>query len=921
MYRIGYICHLFLFLLIIYVLLSCSRLSAPDAPRRLRCEYQVNPLGIDVLKPRFSWDVNDPRPAARQTAYQILVASRKSLLYRNKADLWNSGKITSSQSHLIPYDGQELYSRAIYYWKVRTWDGRNVASRYSDIAHWEMGLLEAADWHAQWIGKEEPVPANTAASGSASYQPPRSIQVRKEFTPKKHIRGARLYATGLGSYVMYLNGVRVGQDILTPGWTDYKTRLQYQVYDVTRLLQRGSNALAAILGNAWYSSGLGWRGAAVYGRGPMQLFAQLVIDYRDGSSQLIATDQSWKMRESPILENTLYHGETYDARLEIPGWNKAGLNDNDWRPVSVFNTNPVKLVAQQGPSIQVTRELKPVAITEPQPGVYIFDLGQNMVGRARLNVTGPAGTRVQLRFGELLNPDGTLYTENLRTARVTDTYFCKGLGGEVWEPLFTYHGFRYVEVSGYPGKPSRDAITGVVFHSATPVSGHFACSNPLLNQIMRNIVWGQRGNLHSVPTDCPQRDERLGWMGDAQIFAPTACYNMNMAGFFTKWMRDITDCQDADGAVHDVSPTIVVGGPAAPGWGDAVVVIPWVVYQYYGDKRIIEENYDHMAAWLEYVNKNSKNYLYEREGYGDWIAVVKSPSHTIGAAYFYYDAVLLAQMAEIIDRVDDAAKYRELAGKIAEAFNKKYLDRATLMYPGATQTANLLPLAFGITPDSLKSGVMENIVQDVTGRDFHLSTGFLGTAFLLPMLSDYGYHSIAYKVATQKSYPSWGYMVEKGATTIWELWNSDTEGPSMNSRNHFALGCIGTWYYGYLAGIRPDPEQPGFQHVLISPKPVGDLTWVEAGLLTEYGSLEIRWESEWRSFNLNLSLAPNTSATLCLPVTGFKLPIVTENGRFIYKKGQTRNDLANIKFVRQDRSGIVFELGAGKYQFKVTEGK
>ena len=751
------------------------------------------------------------------------------------------------------------------------------------------------------------------------YIAPRSIIVRNEFNLAKKIKSARAYATGLGCYMMFLNGQRVGQDYFTPGWTDYPTKVQYQTYDVTSLVKSGENAVGAILGNVWWSGGLGWRGSEVYSEGPLRFFMQLVIDYDDGTSETIVTDKNWKTVNSPILENTIYHGETYDAGMEQKGWDQENFDDSAWEPVTVLEPETKTLVAQQGPTLQVTEEINPVQITEPDSGTFVFDLGQNMVGWARLKVRGPEGTKVRMRFAEILKEDGNIYTENLRGARATDTYILKGEGTEIWQPHFTYHGFRYVEVTGYPGKPGKDAITGRVFHSAAPVIGHFNCSNEIINKVQKNITWGQRGNMHSVPTDCPQRDERLGWMGDAQIFAPTASFNMNMARFFTKWQRDIVDCQDEDGAVHDVNPAIVVGGPAKPGWGDAVVVIPWVVYQYYGDKRIIEESYDGMAAWVQYMEDNSKGYLYEKKGYGDWIAVVESPTEPIGAAYFYYDAVLMSKMAAVIGKDEDALKYQALAEKIATAFNKKYFDKHTFQYQGATQTANLLPVAFGMTSEEFVDSVVQNIVNDIKDRDNHLSTGFLGTYYILPILSHFGYHGLAYELASQTTYPSWGYMVEKGATTIWELWNSDTEGPRMNSRNHFALGSVGEWFYGWLGGIRPDPQQPGFKRTIVAPKPVGDLTWAEASFESPYGLVSTKWEKKDVTLKLKVSIPANTSALVHVPTLGKESPTISEGSQVLLDAGKPSTTDKDIKFIKLEKDAAIFSVGAGDYEFHVTE--
>ncbi len=747
------------------------------------------------------------------------------------------------------------------------------------------------------------------------FNPPRSFLVRNEFKIEKQVKRARAYVTGLGNYILFINGNRIGKDIFTPGWTDYPTRIQYQTYDVTDMLQSGENAAGAILGNMWWSGGLGWKGLSTYSRGPLRFLLELKVDYEDGSHANFISNANWKSHYSPIIENHIYNGEVYDAREVISGWANAGFNDGNWESVLVLENEKAKLVAQQGPTIQITETINPINITEQDSGRFVFDLGQNMVGWVKLKVSGPPGTKVRLRFAEMLKNDGNIYTENLRGAKATDTYILNGEGTETWEPMFTYHGFRYVEITGYPGEPGLDAITGKVLHSAAPVTLDFSCSNQLINKIQHNITWGQRGNMHSVPTDCPQRDERLGWMGDAQIFAPTACYNMDMARFWGKWMNDISDCQDKDGAVHDVNPTIVVAGPAKPGWGDAVVVVPWVVYQFYGDKRIIEENYNAMAAWVGYMKKNSVDYLYDRSGYGDWIAVVESPKEPIGAAYFYYSTKLLANMAGIIGKTQDEKKYNKLAHNIAKAFHKKYFDPQTGNYLGGTQTANLLPFVFGITPPESRSQVFSNIVADVKAKGNHPSTGFLGTAYLLPVLSENGEHELAYQVASQKTYPSWGYMVEKNATTIWELWNSDSQGPGMNSRNHFALGSVGEWFYAWLAGIRPDLDKPGFKRTIIAPRPTGDLTWASARFNTLYGEIKSNWKLAEGKLSMQITVPPNTSASVHIPNIDQPWTVIEESGKVLIQSGKTIEEVSGIKLVDISDETTIFEIGSGEYEF------
>ena len=748
------------------------------------------------------------------------------------------------------------------------------------------------------------------------YKAPRPILVRNEINIDKNIKSARAYVTGLGGYLMQINGKRVGDAVFTPGWTHYPKRIQYQTYDVTNMLQKGENALGAVLGNLWWSSGLGWRGSITYSKGPLRFFMQLLVEYQDGTSRTFITDKNWKTHDAPILETTIYDGERYDARLEEEGWDNVNFEDSKWIPVTLLEKEEGKLVAQQGPLLRVTKEIKPVKITSPSSGIYVVDMGQNFAGWAKLKVEGSSGDSVRLRFAETLKPDGNVYTENLRQAKATDTYILKGDGIEVWQPYFTYHGYRYVEVSGFPGKPTLESLTGIVANSDAPYIGEFSSSNELLNKIQQNILWGQASNMYSVPTDCPQRDERLGWMGDAQAFAPTSSYNMEMIGFFNKWMRDIIDSQDENGAVHDVNPVIVVKGPAAPGWGDAVFVVPWVMYKFYGDKRILEESYDGMAAWIDYMTSQSKGNLYEKSGYGDWVAPVKSPSEPIGSAYYFYGAKMVSTIAGLLGKTSDEIRYRELSEKISIAFNEKHFDSSANSYTGNTQTANLIPLNFGLVPKWKQNSVAKTIAEDVKSRDNHLSTGFLGVSLLLPTLSNYGYNDLAYKVATQKTYPSWGYTVEKGATTIWELWNGDTEGPGMNSRNHFALGACGEWYYGYLAGINPSPKSPGFKKVILTPMPVDDLKWAKAQVKTAYGLVSSNWQKKENKIEYNFNIPANTSAEFHIPFLDREIKSVKESDNYVYKNGSVI-PAKGMALIDNDYTKAVVSLEAGEYHFVV----
>jgi alpha-L-rhamnosidase len=909
-------------------LFSFSLFAGKIPPAKLRCEYEARPLGIDVVKPRLSWQMPLETRNNRQTAYQILVASTEDNLKKDNGDLWNSGRVLGDQSVFVEYKGKPLESRKRYFWKVKIWDEKNSPSPYSETAWWEMGLLQKTDWMASWIGK-------LGTEG----KPPKAVELQREFSLDKRAVRARLYVTGLGAYRVIFNGKKVGNDLLTPGWTHYLKTLHYQTYDVTEAINQGANFLSVTLGSGWWASGLGWgNGQHRYSEGPNRLLFQLELEFYDGSKITVLSDKNWQVRLSPVVENTLYHGETYDARLEYAKeWSKADILDqvsnvpqlfrdekgNEQKTLqlaraegdTLFSTQKLILRAAPAPQIRVVEELKPVSLKEARRGRWVFDFGQNIVGFCRLKVEGKTGKEVTLKYAELLDEKGLADQANLRSAKATDKYILKGYGVEQWEPSFTYHGFRYVELVDFPGKPDLNTLTAKVIHNDVPETGKFACSNELLNKIQQNITWGQRGNLHSVPTDCPQRDERLGWMGDAQIFAATASYNRDMNGFFAKWMKDISDSQHPKGYVYDVNPKIVVAGPSKPGWGDAVVVIPYVMYQFYGDKRLVEEHYESMKAWVNYLNNDATTRqlgLYhwggvdqkDWFGYGDWVPVQKSPTKPIGGQYQIYSNRLLSEMAQLLGKSSDAQQFGNMAKQLTDKYNSLYWDGKN--YTGGTQAAHVMPLAMQIAPSTARNEVAQRITENVKANNNHLSTGFLATGWLLPMLSQFGQHELAYTVASQKTYPSWGYMVEKGATTMWELWNSDSEKPEgMNSRNHFAYGSVGEWFYGYLAGLRPDPRGVGFKRFLVAPQPAGDLTWAETQYESPYGRISVRWDKEVSGkLKIALEIPANTLAEVRLPVAGKAKPVIKEGGKIQKPKSLTSTE-------------ALLEVGGGKYLFEV----
>jgi alpha-L-rhamnosidase len=895
----------------------------------LRCEYRVDPLGIGERVPRLSWTLESEERGQVQSAFRVLVARSEKDLEAEENLLWDSGRVESGSTIGVEYEGEALRSGSQCVWKVRVWDGANNPSPYGGPAVFEMGLLEKSDWEGAWIsagkgpaGDMEP-PSGDEYDDLANGLAP-SPYLRRVFPLEKTVRRARLYATARGVYELYVNGTRVGKDVLAPGWTDYHRRVQYQTYDVTPLLAEGQNALGAVLGDGWFAGFVGFdpkhRGA-LYGPRP-QLLAQLNVEYEDGTTASLATEGSWRCSTGPILFSDLLMGESYDARREMPGWAEPGFDDSGWYGVEVEEIGDTNLVAQPDKGIRVTEELEAKAVTEPESGRYVLDLGRNMVGWVRLKVEGKAGTEVILRHAEALNPDGTIYTTNLRSARATDRYVLGGDGEEIYEPRFTFHGFRYVEVTGYPGEPPPGAVTGRVVHSATPPSGSFECSSRMVNKLQENIVWGQRGNFLSVPTDCPQRDERLGWMGDAQVFVRTASFNMDVAAFFEKWMTDVEDAQSPEGAFPDVAP--LPGGSGlidlrwgAPAWGDAGVIVPWTIYRTYDDTRIIERHYDAMTRWMEYLHEVNPDLIRKNRmgnNYGDWLSPKgdHTPKHLLATAYWAYGAKLIAEMAEATGRNEDAREYRDLNERIKAAFQAAYVFPDGRI-EGDTQTCYLLALHMGLLPEDLRSTAAEHLVKSIEREDWHLSTGFVGVGYLCPVLTEAGYTDVAYRLLGNETYPSWGYTIRNGATTIWERWDGWTEAgfqsPNMNSFNHYALGSVGEWLYRYVAGI--DLGAPGYGRIVIRPRPGGNLTHASGAYDSVRGRISSSWKIEDSQFVLETLIPPNTTATVHVPSTDD----VSEGGRPV-------DEADGVEFLRAEEGETVLAVGSGRYEFvgKVVRG-
>ncbi len=882
------------------------------APINLRCEHRAAPLGIDETQPCLSWQLCDTRRGAAQTAYQVIVAASVEALHADTPDLWDSGKIATDQAVEIIYAGMPLESRQCCWWKVRVWDQDGNASSWSDPAFWEMGLLNAGDWQAKWIG--------SAIDITEQSQP--CPHLRCEWRINLPITRARLHVSALGLFALEINERRVGRDELVPGWTDYSKRLMYLTYDVTSHLQSGDNVAGVILGDGWYSGYLLWDGCRNHYGNQAGLLFQLEIELSDGSTQIVCSDETWQTSIGPILSSDLYHGEVYDARLEMPGWSLPGFDATAWRDACILNDTDAVLVSKRNETIQVIEELKPLCITEPADGVYVFDFGQNMVGRARLHMRGEVGTQITLRFAEMLNDDGSIYIENLRTAKATDRYTLRGGDTETWEPRFTFHGFRYVEMTGCPEPPTLDALTGIVMHSATPPTGRFACSNPKINRLQKSILWGQKGNFLDVPTDCPQRDERLGWTGDAQVFVRTAAFNMDVYAFFEKWAFDVADAQSEEGAFSHVAPDLLNDYGSA-GWGDAGVLCPWRIYLCYGHKRILEQNFKPMLRWIDYQQRTSHELIRSAKGYGDWLAVdaiapdrSPTPTDLVGTAYFAYTAMITAQVARIIGKSEEADRLEGLANRVRHAFNQEFVSPGGRVV-GHTQTGYLLALAFDLLPEEIRPVAVQHLVDLIEARDWHLSTGFLGTPLLQPVLSRFGRTDVAYRLIFQESYPSWLYPGEQGATTMWERWNSYTKADgfgdaAMNSFNHYAFGAVGEWLYSTVGGIDFDLQNPGYKHAIIRPDPGTakyGLQWAETDLQTRHGLLSSHWKIESRQMTLRVNIPPNTTATVDVPAKSIN--DVQESGRLL-------NDADDISAEYVDfnsRNVVRCDVKAGAYEF------
>ncbi|MGA7719811.1 MAG: family 78 glycoside hydrolase catalytic domain [Ignavibacteriaceae bacterium] len=893
---------------------------------KLKCDYLPNPLGIDNKHPGLSWELLCTERDIKQMAYRIIVGSSYGKLSANQGDIWDSQKIISDSTLNILYNGNALVSRMKYYWKVCVWTNKGE-SIWSKPAKWSMGLLRKSDWQAKWIGLDK----------SFSWDEPDSLHsklyaryFRKEFAVDNNIKKAVVYVCGLGLYDLYINGRKTGDQVLSPTLSDYFKRDYYNTIDVTNLLKKDRNTIGVVLGNGRFftmrpTNLPGYGTPAIINYGFPKMLLQLEIEMKDGTHKSIISDGSWKVTaDGPIRSNNEYDGEIYDAGKEMPGWNKSGFNDSGWLKVQMVNAPSEIIAAQPNPNIKIMDVIHPVSVMEIKPGVYVFDMGQNMAGWVQLSAKGTKGAEVKLRFAERINKDGSIYTANLRTAESTDIYRFKGNGEEKWEPCFTYHGFRYVELTGLSYKPRLNSLTGKVLYDEMATLGRIETSNKMLNKIYKAAYWTIRSNYQGIPTDCPQRDERMGFLGDRSINSYGESFVLNNNMLYSKWMTDITDAQRPGGSIPDIAPWEY--GPIYGGdnmdWPSSIILVPDNLYRQFGNIKVIADNYDVMKKWLFYMrDKYMKDYLLPADSYGDWCMPPENPEliHSkdpgkqtpgdfIGSAYFYYCLNLMKFNARLLNKPEDENGFASLASQVRNAINTAYLNNDSLYYANNTVTANALALYFEIPSQNIRSRVFDNLVYKTT-HEFksHTSTGLVGGQWIMRTLTDNGRPDLAYTIATNKDYPSWGYMIENGATTIWELWNGITAEPSMNSGNHvMLLGDLMVWYYEDLAGIKTGIENPGFKEIIMNPAEVNELDFVNASYNSVYGLIKSGWKKTKNKFLWNISIPANTSAIVYIPA---------ESSGNVREGKQPAETAKGVKFLRLENRRAVYQIQSGNYNF------
>jgi hypothetical protein len=907
--------------------------QASSQVEQLRCEYRVNPLGVDVPAPRLSWIMVTPeigRRGARQTSYRVLVASSVYYLMKDRGDLWDSGRVKSDQSNQLAYAGRPLQSSQKAFWKVRIWDEHEQPSPWSRPALWTMGVLHDADWHAEWISTKEAMaesqpfagihvmgralPAPYATAPRPAYP---TMMLRHEFVVKPRLERAVVSLCGLGQFELTINGQRVSDDLLAPGWTKYDKTVLYNTYDVTPLLQPGHNAIGVLLGNGMYNVRGGRYAKFIGSFGGLRAIGQLRLEYAGGGVDVVGTDGTWRVHPGPITFSCVYGGEDYDARLEPKGWNQPGFDEASWQPADVVSGPGGKLrgLSCAAPPIHAFESLKPVHINPLGTGAKIYDMGQNVSLMPRIRVKGPAGSVVRITPAELLKPDGTLDRHSSGGAEAYWQYTLTGEGEEEWFPKFFYHGSRYlqVECTAPAGKdlPVVESLEGVVVHSASDAVGEFSCSNELFNRIRTLVRWAQVSNMMSVLTDCPHR-ERLGWLEQYHLNGPSLRYEFDLAELYTKGMNDMEDSQTENGLVPDIAPEYVKFGGGfrdSPEWGSAFLLSAWQQYEWTGDRELLRRHYEGMQRYVAYLGSRSQNYIVSH-GLGDWFDIgPKSPGVAqltpiplTATAFYYADAEVLAKVARLLGHAEDAGKYEELAGNIGRAFNQQFFDSSRNQYAQGSQCANSIPLAMGLVPPANRAAVVNAVAEDVAHRGNALTAGDVGYRYLLRALAEGGRSDVIYAMNNQSERPGYGYQLQHGATSLTEAWDA-SPGPS---QNHFMLGHIMEWFYHDLAGIGIDPSVPAFKKVVIKPATPGDLKWVKASYKSIYGEIDSHWSIEKGKVTLNVTIPPNTTAVVYVPAKA---------GAKVTEGGKPAAQAVGVKFLRAENGAAVYEVRSGRYSF------
>ena len=887
----------------------------------LKCEMLSNPIGIDVTKPRLSWQLNSEKRDTRQVSYQIIVASTADRLAKNDGDLWNSGKINADQSILVPYAGKSLGSRQECFWKVKVWTNHSEED-WSEPAHFTVGLLKPEDWKAKWIGLDKAFSWDSVTKFSrlsARY-------FRKEFSGSQ-VKRATVYISGLGLYELYVNGKKIGDQVLSPSPTDYSKTILYNTHDVTNELKEGKNVIGTILGNGrFFTMRQNYKPQKWHTFGFPKMLLQLEIVYANGSKQTIVSDGSWKVTaDGPIRANNEYDGEEYDATKELTGWNNKGYDDGKWLAAQLVKSPGGMMRAGMNENMKVMDVIHPVSIKKVSADKYILDMGQNMAGWIKMNVHGKAGDKVKLRFAESLQPNGELYVANLRDALVTDVYTLNGNAKESWSPRFVFHGFRFVEITGYPGTPTVNDFAGEVVYDEMKSIGSFETSNNILNQIHKNAWWGIRSNYKGMPIDCPQRNERQPWLGDRTIGSYGESFLFDNSKLYAKWLNDIQDAQKPEGSIPDVAPNFWYYYKDNMTWPGAFLTIANMLYHQYGDKQSISKHYPAMKKWIAYMKGKYINNegLMTKDSYGDWCVPPESPElihakdssritnpQLIATAYYYYLLQLMSKFASLTNNPADCATFDTEAAKVKIALNKKFYNQANASYANNTVTANILPLAFNMVPNEATEKVFINIVNKIEDENKgHISTGVIGTQWIMRWLTKYGRPDLAYRLASNTSYPSWGYMVENGATTIWELWNGNTANPSMNSQNHvMLLGDLLIWMYENIGGISSDENEVAFKTIIMKPSFEVDLSFANTSYDSPYGKIISSWKKENGQLKWDITIPANTHAMVYVPA---------KSKDDVLESGKLSSTSGGVQFVKMEKGRAVFKIGSGNYLFRV----